>query len=62
MDTIKIIRDASGALRFEHPYIFQKPTAVTIGTFDGVHLGHLALINDLSCAAAGNFSIKEHIF
>ena len=38
MDTIKIIRDASGALRFEHPYIFQKPTAVTIGTFDGVHL------------------------
>lgn len=52
MDTIKIIRDASGALRFEHPYIFQKPTAVTIGTFDGVHLGHLALINDLKRAAA----------
>lgn len=52
MDTIKVVRDACGALRLEHPYVFPNATAVTVGTFDGVHLGHLALLTQLKREAA----------
>ncbi len=33
-----------------HPFVAQ-PAAITIGNFDGVHLGHQALLNELRAAA-----------
>ena len=36
-------------------YKFKKPTGVGLGNFDGLHLGHMAIINTLIYESALNF-------
>lgn len=38
-------------------FVIDKPTAVTIGKFDGIHLGHKKLINNtVKYRKSGHFS------
>lgn len=47
MDTLTFFRDDVGALRCSQSKPLPPAVAATVGTFDGVHLGHLHLISAL---------------
>ena len=33
--------------QFSDPLVFETPTVATLGTFDGLHLGHQKIITDV---------------